>query len=221
LYPKIKIKNLSHKARTVIVLSEIVFIVILVICWFSFKELRESHNLWILFFYNFPSQFLIAIVPHEPVFLYFSKFYSPLVVTTVAILGTLLTEHLNYSVFKYFLDLEKFKAIRSNRFVRKLLLLFEKSPFMALIIAGFTPVPFYPFRFIVVMANYPKYKYLLAIFFSRSPRYYILASFGQVLMLSNTLLAVIFAILLLIGLIPIIRTQIKSKNKDQKLPETA
>ena len=220
MYPKISVKNLSPKAKTVIALSEIAFIIILLIFWFSFKGLRESHNLWILFFYNFPSQFLIAIVPHEPVFLYFSKFYSPLWVTTVAIIGTLLTEYLNYSVFEYFLDLEKFQAIRSNRLVKKLLLLFGKAPFLALLIAGFTPIPFYPFRFIVVMAKYPQYKYLLAVFLSRSPRFYILALFGKVFMFSDTFLGIVFIILLIVGLVPLIRARSNSMDKKEKLSET-
>lgn len=220
MYPKSNAKYLSHRARTVIVLCEIAFIVILLIGWFSIKGLRESHNLWILFLYNFPSQFLIAIVPHEPVFLYFCKFYSPLLVTIVAIVGTLLTEYFNYTVFEYFLDLEKFNIIRTNRFVKKLLHLFDKAPFTALLIAGFTPIPFYPFRFIVVMAEYPLYKYLLAIFLSRTPRFFILALFGSTFMFSDEMLGIIFAILLLIGLLPLLRVRSKSKEKNQKLPET-
>jgi ribonucleoside-triphosphate reductase len=54
-------------------------------------------------------------------------------------------------------------------------------PFLALWIAGFTPVPFYPFRFLVVLARYPLWKYALAVATSRAPRFYLLALAGKLM----------------------------------------
>ena len=189
-----KIEQLKRRTKSLVIILEIAFIVVLLLLWLFFPSVRESKNLWVLFLYNFPSQFLIAIVPHEPVFLYFSKYYDPFLVTVVALIGTLLTEYVNYSVCEYFMDIKKFNAIRSNKFVKKLIDLFYKAPFMALFIAGLTPIPFYPFRFMVVLAKYPLRKYLLAVALSRSPRFYLLAFFGKAIMLSDTSLLILFII---------------------------
>ena len=166
-----------------------------------------------LFFYSFPSQFLIAIVPFEPVLLYFGKFYQPLTVALVAIIGTLITEALNYSAFKFVTDSNLFQKIHQGKFLTKIVDLFNKAPFVALIVAGLTPVPFYPFRFLVVLARYPLAKYLLAVFLSRSPRFFILALAGYMIKIPDYLLIAIFIVLILATNIPLLRRFLKGKQK--------
>lgn len=200
------------RTRTTVFVLEIGLILAILIVWLSSESIRESKSLWILFFYNFPSQFLIAIVPHEPVFLYFSKFYSPLSVTFVAIVGTSLAEVLNYSVFKYVGELKPVQNIHTSKMVNKLIILFNKAPFAALLVAGFTPVPFYPFRFLVVLARYPLLKYILAIFLSRTPRFYLLALFGYTIKIPDYLLPVIFIILTIPFSYPMIKNFMKNKR---------
>jgi membrane protein YqaA with SNARE-associated domain len=151
----------------------------------------------------------VGVVPHEPVLLYFSKFYLPLTVALVAIAGTTITELLNYSVFKYVMDLNVFKNLSRKKSVLKLVNLFKKLPFVALLVAGFTPVPFYPFRFLVVLAKYPKWKYILAVIFSRTPRYYLLAIFGYSLKVPDYLLVSLFALLVLIPYFPLVKKLFK------------
>ena len=101
--------NEEHKyppwIKTALFALQISFVLALLIVWTTSKSLQESKSLWVLFFYSFPAEFLIATVPHEPVLLYFGKFYHPLTVALVAIPSTLLTEMLNYSTFKYISDL--------------------------------------------------------------------------------------------------------------------
>ncbi|OQX52559.1 MAG: hypothetical protein B5M54_08635, partial [Candidatus Aminicenantes bacterium 4484_214] len=58
--------------RTLVFIGQILFVLILLIIWLSWSDLRTSRSLWVLFFYSFPSEFLIAVVPHEPVLLYFA-----------------------------------------------------------------------------------------------------------------------------------------------------
>ncbi len=200
------------RARTFIFILEMALILILLIVWLSSASIRQSKNLWILFFYNFPSQFLIAIVPHEPVFLYFSKFYSPLSVTFVAIVGTSLAEVLNYSVFKYVGDFKPVQSVHTSQMVNKLIILFNKAPFAALLVAGFTPVPFYPFRFLVVLARYPLLKYILAIVLSRTPRFFLLALFGYTIKIPDYLLPVIFILLTVPFSYPMIKSFLKNKR---------
>ena len=208
----VKTRRTISRTRTIVFILEIGLILALLVVWLSSDSIRQSKSLWILFFYNFPSQFLIAIVPHEPVFLYFSKFYSPLNVTLVAIAGTSLAEVLNYSVFKYVGDLKPVQSIHYSKMVNKLINLFNKAPFAALLVAGFTPVPFYPFRFLVVLARYPLLKYILAIILSRTPRFYLLALFGHAIKIPDYLLPVIFILLTVPFSFPMIKSFFKNKR---------
>ncbi|MFH2010681.1 MAG: VTT domain-containing protein [bacterium] len=185
-------KKVSVRVRTVVVAVEIGFVAGLLLIWLLSDSVRHSRSLWILFFYSFPSEFLIAAVPHEPIFFYFGKFYSPLLVAGIAVSSTVLTEALNYSVFGYFTDLKVLSRVRESGITKRIVDLFYRAPFTALIIGGLSPIPFYPLRFLVVLARYPVGLYLLAVFLSRAPRFFILALLGKAFELPNWLLAVFF-----------------------------
>lgn len=203
----------NSRKKHYIFLSQLIFIVGLLIVWLICDTIRQNNNLWILFFYNFPSHFVFALIPHEPVVYYFGKFYHPLTVSIVSIAGTLLTERLNYSVVRYLSEFKPIEKVKKNKFTDKLVKLFKKAPFTALCIAGFTPVPFYPFRIIVVFANYPVIKYLLAVFVSRTPRYYIISLIGQEIQISNSLLIAIFIVLVIAAYLPLLRDRFKKEDQ--------
>ncbi len=195
---------------------QICFVLTLLVIWFTSQDVRESKDLWVLFFCSFPTEFLIAIVPHEPILLYFGKFYAPLTVALVAGSSTLMTEALNYSVFKYVTDLKLFKNIRQKKTVSKIVDLFNRAPFLALWIAALTPIPFYPFRFLVVLARYPLGKYILALTLSRIPRFFILALIGHAIQIPDYLLAVLFLILIASVNLPLLRKYIRHRQKRRK-----
>ena len=196
----VRTREATSRTRTIVFILEIGLILAILIVWLSSESIRQSKSLWILFFYNFPSQFLIAIVPHEPVFLFFSKFYAPWVVTLISAAGTVLAEVINFTAFKFIGDLRPMQKFRQGRFVRKLIKLFNKVPFLALLVAGFTPIPFYPFRFLVVLARYPLEKYLLAIFLSRTPRFFIYALLGHAIKIPDFLLLILFVLGVILAL---------------------
>ena len=189
------------------------FVLALLIVWATSKGLQESKSLWVLFFYSFPSEFLIATVPHEPALLYFGKFYTPLTVALVAIPSTLLTEMLNYSTFKYVADLKIFTNLRDKKALKKTIRFFNKAPFLALWVAGITPIPFYPLRFLVVLAKYPLPRYILAIFLSRFPRFIILAYVGYKIQIPDYILVALFVILIAIANISIVQSLRTRKKK--------
>jgi membrane protein YqaA with SNARE-associated domain len=196
---------------------EISLIVGLLVWWLLSDTAQKSQNLWVLFFYSFPSEFIIATVPHEPVLLYFAKFYLPLTVALVAISGTVLTEALNYTAFKFVADLTLFRKMLANKAVNKIVVLFNKYPFAALWIAGFTPIPFYPFRFLVVLAHYPLIKYILAVVLSRTPRFYLLALLGRALKLSGWSMILLTVILIIAASIPLLTSRLKKKRKKGRM----
>ncbi len=210
-----KPREIRSKVKTLIFALQIIVVVALLVVWLSSESIQKSKNLWVLFIYSFPSQFLIPIIPHEPVLLYFGKFYSPLTVALVDIAGTLLIEALNYSVFKYIIDTNFFQKMRHTKSAAKVVGLFNRAPFVALFVAGFTPVPFYPFRFLVVMAHYPIWKYLLAVFLSRTPRFYILALLGRAIKIPDYLIIVIFIILVASVNIPLLRKFFKKRQRSK------
>jgi len=185
---------------------QISFVLALLIVWATSKGLQESKSLWVLFFYSFPSEFLIATVPHEPVLLYFGKFYNPLTVALVAIPSTLITEILNYSTFKYITDLKIFTKLRGKKALQKMVQFFNKAPFLTLWVVGITPIPFYPLRFLVVLAKYPLPWYILAVFLSRFPRFIILAYVGYKIKFPDYILFAIFVILIVIANIYILQS---------------
>ncbi len=210
-----KSAEIRPKVKTLIFALQIIVIATLLVLWLSSESIQKSKDLWVLFIYSFPSQFLIPIVPHEPVLLYFGKFYAPLTVALVDIAGTLLTEALNYSVFKYIIDTNFFQKMRHRKAVTKVVELFNRAPFAALLIAGLTPVPFYPFRFLVVMAHYPIWKYLLAIFLSRTPRFFLLALIGQAINIPDYLIIAIFIILIASANFPLLRKFFKKRQRNK------
>ncbi|NIM59526.1 MAG: hypothetical protein GTO16_11380 [Candidatus Aminicenantes bacterium] len=207
--------EIRPKVKTLLFALQIIVVAALLIVWLSSESIQKSKNLWVLFIYSFPSQFLIPIVPHEPVLLYFGKFYPPLTVALVDIAGTLLTEALNYSVFKYIIDTNFFQKLRHRKTVTKVVDLFNRAPFVALLVAGFTPVPFYPFRFLVVIAHYPIWRYLLAVFLSRTPRFYVLALIGAAIKIPDYLIIAIFIMLIASANIPLLRKFLKKRQRNK------
>ncbi len=201
------------KNKTFLFILEISFIFALLVLWIIFPSLRESKSLWVLFFYSFPAEFIISTIPHEPVLLYFAKFYQPLTIALVAIAGTGLTEILNYSVFKHVADSNLVKNIRQEKIVGKVVHLFNKAPFIALLIAGFTPIPFYPFRFLVVLARYPLTKYILAVVIARPPRFFLLAWLGHTFEIPDYLLIALFVALVVSVNYSLVKNWIKGRKR--------
>ncbi len=199
--------------KTFLFVLQIVFVLTLLFVWITSKGLQESKSLWVLFFYSFPSEFLIATAPHEPVLLYFGKFYSPFTVALVAVSSTLLTEMLNYSVFKYISDLKIFISLFEKRIVKKTVQFFKKAPFLAIWVAGITPIPFYPLRFLVVLARYSLVKYVLAVFLSRFPRFVFLAFIGYKIQIPDYLLIALFVILIVVANVSILQGLRNRKKK--------
>jgi membrane protein YqaA with SNARE-associated domain len=203
---------LRRRVRTAIVILETAFVLALVVIWLSNETIHHSHNLWVLFFYCFPSQFLLAALPHEPVVLYFGKFFSPLIVALVATAGTVVVEVINYSIFKYVADFKAVSRVTRSPLVVRFVNLFNKAPFLSLWVAGLTPVPFYPFRFLAVLARFPWALYVLAVLTSRFPRFFILAFLGNTLAIPNWIIIGLFAALVTMAVVPLIREFLRKER---------
>ena len=209
-------KSISHKTRTIIFIGELLFVVGLFIIYFCSQSLRSSRHLWVLFLYSIPGNFLIDVIPYDPAIIFFARFHEPLIIAFVGMAGILASETINYTFFEYIVDQKFFDKVLKHKFIVKLIHLFNKAPFWTMLIVAFTPIPIYPFRFLVVMARFPLFKYLLALLIGRLPRLYLIALFGHTVILPDYAYIIIFVILSLIMYIPLVKLIGKRKQKDLK-----
>lgn len=188
---KTKIKFLTYFA----------FISIFLIAWILVKILLPHYNPLIIFcFYTAISNFFIPWMPHEPAVMFFGTLFSPLIIALAGGISTCWIEFFNYEILRFITDIEKVQNLTSKEFYKKVERFFVKIPFLALIVAGFTPVPFAPFRVLSVTSKYHILKYLLSVFVGRTSRYYILAFTGAALDLPIWSYGFIFLVFLFIGL---------------------
>ena len=203
---------ISQRTRTILFFSELVFVAALFVIYFSSQSLRSSRHLWVLFLYSIPGNFLIDVIPYDPAIIFFARFHEPLFIALVGAAGIMASETINYTCFEYIVDQRFFDKVLKHKFIVKLIRLYNKAPFWTMLIVAFTPVPIYPFRFLVVMARFPLPKYLLALFLGRLPRLYLIALFGHTVVLPGYVYLIIFIVLSLIMYIPLVKL-IQKKSK--------
>ena len=146
-------KAFSNKTKTILFELQLLFVGAVFVIWFGFESVQASKSLWILFLCAFPSNFISGIIPFDPMVIYFGKYHPIYWVILVGVVSTLLVEGINYSVLSTISNLKTIVQIREKCLVKKIIDLFHVSPFLALTIAGFLPLPFYPFRILVILSN--------------------------------------------------------------------
>jgi membrane protein YqaA with SNARE-associated domain len=218
--PQSRWRTDAPRKKVILVLAECAVILVLLLVWIFSETARASTSLVVLFFYSFPSEFLVGLVPHEPVLIYYGAYHHPVTVALVAVISTVMAEAVNYSLFGLFYGMPAFQEASEKKVVRRIVDLFGRLPFTAILFAGFTPVPFFPVRFLVVMTAYPLPKYLLGVFLSRAPRFYILALFGEFFEIPGTLLTLLFVGMLAVVNIPALVKLVTAGNS-RTTPENA
>ena len=154
------------------------------------------HQLVIIFFYSIPSNCAISLFPHEPVLVWYGKTVNLWQLSTAATLGTILAAYIDYNFFTPVLNLSYSVKFKSHPIYRKAHKWFYKIPFTLLVIAGFSPIPFYPFKFMVYSSKYPCWKYTTAVAIGRFPRYYLLALAGYAFQIPNWMIFGSFLVML-------------------------
>lgn len=191
-----------QRRRVTIILVELGIVLALLLVWLLSAEVRASTNLWVLFFYSFPSEFLVGLIPHEPILVFYGEHHAPWIVALVSVISTTMAEGLNYSFFSLFYGIPALKNALDGKTVNRMANLFNRVPFLAILVAGLTPVPFFPIRFLVVITKYPVKKYLLGVFLSRGPRFLILAIIGKVFDVPLEVILGLFLVMLVLINIP-------------------
>ena len=153
-----------------------------------------------VFLYSIPANCAISLFPHEPVLVdYGTAGLNIWGIALAATLGTLVAGFIDYKVFAPVLNLkrsadryrDKNSYARANHW-------FYKTPFLTLAVAGFSPIPFFPFKFLVFASKYPLPKYLAALALGRFPRYCLLTLAGYHFNPPTSLVLATFGVMLLL-----------------------
>ncbi|MBD3288320.1 hypothetical protein GF337_05910 [candidate division KSB1 bacterium] len=154
-----------------------------------------------VFFYSIPSNTAISVFPHEPVLIFCGQYQNLFLLALSATLGTIVAGYIDFQVFVPILNYKKIVGYKEKRFYQISIKYFNKFPFWTLVFAGFTPVPFFIFKFFAFSVNYPLWKYLTAVVIGRFPRYILLAWLGLTLNIPSEILIAIFIAIFLAYLI--------------------
>ena len=157
----------------------------------------ELRHLALLGLYEIPCQ--LVSLPLEPYLLYAATLYDVWLVTLVTTLGCAVGGVLDYLVFGPMLAHGSMRPRYENRrWFHKALALFRKAPFWTLVLTGYTPIPFAPFKLLSIAAGYPVPRYVVALVLARAPRYYLVAWLGYVIQPPGWSMAVLAGVLLAI-----------------------
>ena len=202
---------MSHRTKIVLFILQILFIAAIFILWFTSESLRESKSLWILLIYAVPANFVTGVVPYDPAVIFFAKYHAMFAVACTGVVSMLLVEGANYSVLITVLNARVFTRVHDHRLTKKLVALFDGKPFLALFIAGFLPLPFYPFRLLVAFSKYPFYKYILSVLASRTPRLFLLVLLGHTVDIPDAVFYGIYIGIVVIAYLSVVANSIRKK----------
>lgn len=148
----------------------------------------SSESYLYLAFYTIPANTAISVFPHEPALIWFGKHGSVLAAALAASAGTLVAGWLDHTVFVPVMNLQGLSGYKDLGWYRKLAGWFSRQPFWTLVLTGFTPIPFFPFKFLAFSVHYPMRRYLAALLVGRFPRYVALAWLGRLIAIPDWLL---------------------------------
>jgi len=148
-----------------------------------------------LFAYAFISNVALAVVPHEPVVIWYGARLGAWPTAVVATAGTVAAALVDHRVFVPLIA--RLRARRGAADRGALERLFHRAPFAIIALSGLAPLPFFPFKALAFAARYPLDRYVAAVAAGRLPRYLLLAWLGVAVRLPTWLLAAVFIALLI------------------------
>jgi membrane protein YqaA with SNARE-associated domain len=166
----------------------------------------------ILFFYAFVSNVALAVVPHEPVVIWYGARAGIWITAAVATAGTMVASLIDHRVFVPVLDRVSASRPLSSGLVAKMRRGFQRAPFAIIALSGMTPLPSWPFKAMAFVGGYPLGRYVAAVAVGRFPRYLILAWLGVMVDIPTWVLASVFGLLILVPLVRLIPWQRQKEN---------
>ena len=130
--------------------------------------------------YTVVSNVYIAVLPHEPVLIFYAKAIGPFWAMVGATAGALVSGVIDHETLTRVLNIKRVRGLYENRRIYKASARwYAKRPFWTIVVAALTPIPFYPVKFIALSESYPARRYLLALIVGRAPRFYVYAWLGD------------------------------------------
>ena len=139
----------------------------------------------ILFLYAFVSNAALAVVPHEPIVIWYGPRLGVWTTALVATAGTVAASWMDHRVFSGHVAALWARSQRdwSAGWLGWASRGFARVPFAMVAASGLTPLPFFPFKVMAFAVRYPRGRYLAAVATGRLPRYLLLAWLGASLRL--------------------------------------
>jgi len=185
------------------ILGGVMVLIGLVTTYLILQDFRSESYIY-LAFYSIPANAAISFFPHEPVLIYFGKFANLWLAAAAATVGTVVAGVMDHTVFVPLLNHRTIIAYKDKKLYKRSIDYFLKYPFATLVVAGFTPIPFFPFKFLSFSIHYPLKKYLAALVVARYPRYFLLAWLGAVTDIPNWLLFAAFLVVINLYMIKVL-----------------
>jgi membrane protein YqaA with SNARE-associated domain len=161
----------------------------------------QQHALMLLalFAYAFISNVALAVVPHEPMVVWYGPRAGIWVTALVATAGTVLAALVDHRLFLPLIQrlAARRRAAEPGAAPRGIFKAFARAPFAIIALSGLTPLPFFPFKAMAFTHGYPLGRYVAAVAAGRLPRYALLAWLGLVIHIPAWLLALVFVLLLI------------------------
>lgn len=154
------------------------------------------------------SNVALAVVPHEPIVLWYGARYGIWITAAVATLGTMAAAWVDHRVFVPLIQRVQHRAFFAQGSIGWLRARFHRVPFLVLAVSGVTPLPLFPFKAMAFAEHYPRDRYVAAIAVGRFPRYVLLAWLGVVVQVPTWMLVVLFALMIL----PTVRLAWRRRN---------
>lgn len=142
-----------------------------------------------LFLYAFAANVALAIVPHEPIIVWYGAYAGVWATAVVATVGTLTASWMDHRVFAPYLMRASSSRTLATGTIGTARRWFAQAPFATIAISGITPLPFWPFKVLAFTEGYPLARYMAAVAAGRFPRYLLLAWLGLTIRLPGWVIA--------------------------------
>ena len=141
---------------------------------FLFLPYQRGLDLLKFFVYMTAGTTFIPLPTPTWVMLYGGRF-NPVLIAFVGSIGTAMACLPDYPLISSALRYEKIAKLKTTKTYQFSIRFFYKVPFISLVIAAFTPIPWEPLRFLAAATRYKRFRYILSVFLGRAPRYFLLA----------------------------------------------
>lgn len=120
-------------------------------------------------------------VAFEPLIMEAAKHSPAIHVTIVGLAMFMYTEYLNYYIYKWVLDRQRFAKVREHRLVKRATLHFARAPWVVSFVFALTPLPGWVVRILAIYHGYSVPRYMVATAVGRAPQIFFYAVIGELL----------------------------------------